>query len=257
MPSPTDGAGSRMRVDFSIARRLRQERLVAGKSREELARALGVEGRVLDAYETGERPIPARHLAAAVAALGVPLSLFAYDIDPHSRAGDAADPGPWHMVPRPPSVLSAESFSQADAVVKLWQSTRGEMTDDLRAALIAGRLIRRTLLTRQAPHSARLTYEHIDAAINMMLPCETLSMVGRDIDALPDRGYGTWGSHGYAKTANAQRPRIESILADIKMTDAAATVVRARYDRVLIPWHRRGDIYVLCLSLLRHRAVVA
>ena len=78
------------------------------------------------------------------------------------------------------------------------------------------------------------------------------------MDALPDRDYGIWMAEGYAKTAWEQRPRLEAVLADIGTTDPAAAVIRARYDRVLIPWRGRGgDTFVLCLSLLRKRSVVS
>lgn len=165
--------------DLGIGHRLWQERLVAGKSREELAKLVGIDCSLLQTYETGERPIPARHLVAAITALGVPLSLFTYDIVPRgSTISDReTDRGPWYTVPRPLSLLRYPDFAQAQPVLRLWKANRGTMTDDLFQALVAGRVTRRTLLLRQGARRSRLTFEHFDAAINMMRACETLSLV--------------------------------------------------------------------------------
>ena len=245
-----------MCIDHSIARRLRQERLLAGKTPEELARALRVDTTVFQAYENGELPIPAKHLAAAIAVLGVPLSLFAYEVG-RALAIPQREPGPWHMVPRPLNVLGHPCFAQAQPVLKLWESTRGEMGDGLQNAVIAGRLIRRTILLRQSAATSRLFFEHFAGAITIMRPGTALSLVGREVDAAPDRDYMVWMSEAYARTAWDRRLRVESVVADIKTADMDTEIIRARYDRVLIPWQRRGDTFVLCLSLLRRRTVVA
>jgi DNA-binding XRE family transcriptional regulator len=67
-------------IDVAIGARLRQARLIAGATQQELGEALGVSARTIARYETGRRRMSPVRLAAAVRFLGVPLSwLFRED----------------------------------------------------------------------------------------------------------------------------------------------------------------------------------
>jgi transcriptional regulator with XRE-family HTH domain len=64
------------RVDALIGRRLREARLLAGATPQQLATALGVSAQAVQKYETGARRLTAARLAAAVKFLGVPMSFL-------------------------------------------------------------------------------------------------------------------------------------------------------------------------------------
>ena len=88
-----------------------------------------------------------------------------------------------------------------------------------------------------------------------MRPCQALALVGRDMEDMYDSEYGTWIMRGYIEALHSGRPSLESMLADIR--DPASVTIRARYDRVILPWQgSSGDKYGLCISLLRNRALV-
>lgn len=74
------------RIARAVGRRLRRARLMSRTTREALGLALGVSADSIRCYETGERRIPPRRLAAAVGFFGVPLSWFFLE-------DDAADEG--------------------------------------------------------------------------------------------------------------------------------------------------------------------
>lgn len=63
-------------IDTLVGKRLREARLLAGASQQQLAAVLGVTAPELRKYETGARRLPAARLAAAVKFLGVPMSFL-------------------------------------------------------------------------------------------------------------------------------------------------------------------------------------
>ena len=244
--------------DRRIGERLRQERLLAGKSREEFARALGVGPEFVRAYERGATRIPAKLLVTAAEVLGVPVGLLFYS-DETRRVSDLpqdAEAPARLAILRPPSILNRPGFSHVEPILRLWRKTRGELTKDVDKTLIACRLLDRTVLVRQPFRSSRLITQHFGGGIRVMRPCDALLIVGRDFDEHhTDREYGPWVSKSYAETLWSRQIRIESVRATVR-TSTGATL-RARYDRVLIPWRwRDGDRLAMALSLQREVPVV-
>jgi transcriptional regulator with XRE-family HTH domain len=84
-PAATDGGRRKPRkrranqVDLSVGGRLRQARLLAGASQEDVGGAIGVSFQAVQKYENGENRLSAGRLAAAAKYLGVPMSFFFQD----------------------------------------------------------------------------------------------------------------------------------------------------------------------------------
>jgi transcriptional regulator with XRE-family HTH domain len=77
-------------VDLSVGGRLRQARLLAGASQEEVGTAIGVSFQAVQKYENGENRLSAGRLAAAAKFLGVPMSFFFQDDAEPASAVDTA-----------------------------------------------------------------------------------------------------------------------------------------------------------------------
>jgi transcriptional regulator with XRE-family HTH domain len=77
-------------VDLSVGQRLRQARLLAGASQEDVGTAIGVSFQAVQKYENGENRLSAGRLAAAAKFLGVPMSFFFQDDAEPQTAGDTA-----------------------------------------------------------------------------------------------------------------------------------------------------------------------
>jgi transcriptional regulator with XRE-family HTH domain len=77
-------------VDLSVGARLRQARLLAGASQEDVGTAIGVSFQAVQKYENGENRLSAGRLAAAAKFLGVPMSFFFQDDTEPQTAGDTA-----------------------------------------------------------------------------------------------------------------------------------------------------------------------
>jgi len=77
-------------IDLSVGSRLRQARLLAGASQEEVGNAIGVSFQAVQKYENGENRLSAGRLAAAAKFLGVPMSFFFQDDAEPATAGDTA-----------------------------------------------------------------------------------------------------------------------------------------------------------------------
>ena len=77
-------------VDHSVGGRLRQARLLAGASQEEVGAAIGVSFQAVQKYENGENRLSAGRLAAAAKFLGVPMSFFFQDDANPAAATDTA-----------------------------------------------------------------------------------------------------------------------------------------------------------------------
>lgn len=78
------------RVDVMVGKRLREARLVAGASPQQLGAALGVSAQSVQKYESGARRLTAARLAAVVKFLGVPMSfLFKEEVPPEMKLQNA------------------------------------------------------------------------------------------------------------------------------------------------------------------------
>jgi transcriptional regulator with XRE-family HTH domain len=77
-------------VDLSVGSRLRQARLLAGASQEDVGTAIGVSFQAVQKYENGENRLSAGRLAAAAKFLGVPMSFFFQDDTEPQAATDTA-----------------------------------------------------------------------------------------------------------------------------------------------------------------------
>lgn len=214
--------GSRQSAGFDLVlgNRLRQERELAGASRDALARVAGVSEQKLAEYERGEKPIPPGCLAAATLALGVSLSLLFYEIyeGEQQRSGFAdAENDRWITIYRPPGILVQPAFSQAAPLVKLWQETRGGLTDEVRRAITAHDMPRRMYLLRRSPRSSRLVTEHCAWGVTFLRPCEALRIIGRDFHDMPDREYGAWIEEAYSEALWSHSLRVNSVRALIRI----------------------------------------
>ena len=83
-----------------------------------------------------------------------------------------------------------------------------------------------------------------------MRPCEALLAVGRELHDQPHGEYGAWIAEAYAKALAERRVKVESCRALVHAWPART--IRARYDRVLIPWYRNSvDPFLMCVSIRR------
>jgi transcriptional regulator with XRE-family HTH domain len=244
------GEGDRM-----FGARLMQERLLAGTDPEKLASRLDVTADCLDDYETGRVRIGPTKLVAAATALGVPLSLLCYQEEKATHVVDAESGRTrWLAIPRPPNVLSTPSFRQVHSLLKMWSRTHGAWTNEIPRALTAGGVLHRTSVLRQMPQGSRLVFEYCAPGLAFLRPCESLTMVGREFVEGPDREFGARTIEGYMEAASRQRPLVQSVRALIRTS--AGETLRARYDRVLLPWrYRSTDLLVMGVTLRRENPV--
>jgi hypothetical protein len=151
-------------------------------------------------------------------------------------------------------VLNLAPFASVWPIVDVWRRTRGELTEEVEDALKAGGVLHRMNLARQPFRSSRLISEYFGSGIRHLRPCEALLAIGRDLHERPDREYGVWIAQAYDEVSRGSSIRLESIRALIGTSDGLT--LRTRYDRVLMPWHRRGgDTFVMGVSIQRQLPV--
>jgi hypothetical protein len=216
-----------------------------------MGRALGVSGEIVRAYECGEKRVLPVQLAAATSALGVSISLLFYHDDRYAPrvADEDMDLCPTLAIGRPLVFLDRPGFAQVRSILTLWQDLRGELIDDVHRAVQAAGLLPRTILVRHVSAS-RLVIEHLGAGIALLRPCETLLAIGSEFGDGPDRNYGAWLARAYDEALWSGALRVESVRASV--LTSAATTLRTRYDRVLLPWRGKGhEMYVMGLSIRR------
>lgn len=155
---------------------------------------------------------------------------------------------------RNPRVLNMPTFAPARPIVELWQRTRGELTDDLHSTIVASGIGGRTILARQLPRTSRLVFWHIGPGIMLMRPCEALMAIGRELHDQPDRPYGEWVADTYAQVARERQVRVDSCRALIRTS--LSNTLRVRYDRVLLPWRAKDELFVMCVSIQRELGIV-
>ena len=238
----------------NLGQRLGLERLLSGYDHDQFATSLRIKSDVLRSYETGEDRPGAMQIARAATVLDIPLSFFCYgDAEAASFVVDEASRAVWLSLPRPPGILSLSRFSRIQPVVGAWRSARARLDDDVDLALRATGMHSRMTLARQS--SSRMVMEYCGAGHKHLSPCEGLLRIGRDIHEMPDREYGARASAAYVEVAATLSSRIESVRALVRTS--SATLLNARYDRVLLPWRGRGgEVFVMGLSLRRELSIV-
>ncbi len=156
---------------------------------------------------------------------------------------------PRYSVPRSLRNLATPPFAMVRPIIDLWKDRRGELGEEVFRALSLGGVSRRMYLLRQPPGSSRLVTEHCAAGVSFLRPCEGLLMIGREFHEMPDRDYGAWVAEAYASALWGRRLRLESVRSLIRTS--AATTLRTRYDRVLMPWRSGTDQFVMGISIER------
>lgn len=167
----------------------------------------------------------------------------------------AADPAievkvPHYAVPRSLRNIATPPFAMVRPIVDLWKDRHGELGEEVQEAIAGAGLLPRLIVARQVPGSSRLVTEHFGPGIKIYRPCEALLTIGRDLDAMPDRAYGSWVAQAYDETLWGRRLRLESLR--VTVGTSAATTISARYDRLLLPWTYRGsDLFAMAVSIQR------
>lgn len=241
--------------DRLFGSRLRQERLLAGTDSDKLARRLGVTPDRLEDYETGRVRIGPNKLVAAATALGVPLSLFCYQDEKPTHVVDAENGRTrWLAIPRPRTILSSPSFKPVHSLLKIWSRTRGAWTEEILGALSTSGVLHRTSILRQMPRGTRLVFEYCASGLAFVRPCESLVLIGKEFLDVPDHEFAARSVEGYIETVWQERPLVQSIRALIRTS--GGVTLRARYDRVLLPWrYTSGDLFVTGVVLRRENPV--
>lgn len=85
IPSSDASAPRLNAIDVHVGRRVQQCRRQLGITREDLARALGVDAETMDSFETGRLRLGAAQLFALAGELSVPMAYFFDDLMPPSK----------------------------------------------------------------------------------------------------------------------------------------------------------------------------
>jgi hypothetical protein len=165
---------------------------------------------------------------------------------------------PWLAIEKHERVLStSSSFGRVARLAQLWRESRGRISSDLTATLAGSGLLSRSIIARRISGTSRLIYDQFGTGFSgAMRACESMLLVGRELDDYVDRGYGGWVAESYARAGALSRMRLETCDTRIQTTQGKS--VRIRYDRVLMPWSENsGDLVILGISIRRSLASVA
>ena len=138
------------------------------------------------------------------------------------------------------------------ALMRLWRNRRGQMAPEKILTLMPSALKPRVTLTRMTAAGLprnRALVEHIGAGFRVFDACWALGAVGRDLEDQPDPAYGARSARAYHEVADLGQPRLERVDAVIDVP--GRSVRRSRYDRLMLPFRSRGEIFVCGASVLR------
>lgn len=138
------------------------------------------------------------------------------------------------------------------ALMRLWRGRRGQLAPEKILSLMPEALKPRVTLTRMTAAGLprnRALVEHIGPGFRVFDACWALSAVGRDLEEQPDPVYGARSARAYHEVAELGQPRLE--LVDAVIDVPGRPVRRSRYDRLMLPFRSRGEIFVCGASVLR------
>ena len=247
------GGSSKRAAERYMGRCLWRERQLAGLSRAALGALAGLSDDTVRRYELGEERIIPPDLAQIATTLRLPLSAFSRSEEEEApRANPAAvDQVSRIAVRRPLSLLASPAFAQARRLLELWHEHRGELGEEVLRGLTRDGLSSRVVLVRNPAGGERLITQHLGPGIRIMRPCDALYAVERDFaEHHADRDYAAWVAAAYAETLWRRQPRLDSVRASVRA--GAATKLKVRYDRLIMPWVLPGkDRLAMTLSIQR------
>lgn len=240
------------KVDRLIGSRLRRERFLAGRSREALAEALGIDTDALLDYELGRKRLAPRLLVAAVRALDLPLSLLFWEDGQEIPVLGEDDPEELSRlaISRPISLLNRDAFAPVRPLIELWQANRGRMPEDIGRAVSRFGLLHRMILTRQQPGTSRIVFAYLGAGLECVSPEESALLIDRDVHDQYDRDFGAWIERSYAENLAADDLRLDAARARVRVSPAAT--LDGCYHRLLLPWRGLGgERFAMGISLVQ------
>jgi hypothetical protein len=162
--------------------------------------------------------------------------------------------------PRPAFFLERMALARLDEARRLpmraawraWGKAHGRLTvADLNRE--AGRIDGgRTLL--RIRRGERLETNAVSDIVRAYLPCERMSMLGREVEEQPDGIYGEWLASAYRELAEEGAPEPGLQLVEAVVSSPTGRKVRTRYERLLLPWRSAGgDRWITSQPVLRMR----
>jgi hypothetical protein len=159
---------------------------------------------------------------------------------------------PWLATGLGTEALEQPRLAALKPLLGAWQSARGRLPEDFRETVESLGLGRRAVLLRRS-ESDRLVHEIVPTGLPYMKPCEWLSLIGRDVENLPDQRYAAWAKRGYLEVLANHAPRVDAVRATIRTIDGAT--LRSRYYRLTIPWQSARDVFVSIVSVRRELSI--
>jgi hypothetical protein len=104
----------------------------------------------------------------------------------------------------------------------------------------------------------RLETAAVSDVVRAYLPCERMSMLGREVEEQPDGIYGDWLASAYRELVQDDEPEPGLQLVEaVVSSSAGGRTVRTRYERLLLPWRSPGgDFWITSQPILRMRRVI-
>jgi hypothetical protein len=139
---------------------------------------------------------------------------------------------------------------------RVWTKARGKLSvADLKRE--SGDVNGKRMLLR-IQGDDRLETNAVSDVIGAYLPCQRMTMLGRQIEDQPDTVYGEWLATAYRTLAQDTKPEAGLQLVEAVVAGADGRLIRARYERLLLPWRSPGgDRWITSQPLLRMRHVAA
>jgi hypothetical protein len=120
----------------------------------------------------------------------------------------------------------------------------------------AGRVDGQRMLVRLR-RDERLETNAVSDVVRTYLPCERMSMLGREVEQQPDGIYGEWLASAYRELALDDEPEPGLQMVEAVVSAAGGRSVRTRYERLLLPWRSPGgDRWITSQPVLRMRRMI-
>jgi hypothetical protein len=158
---------------------------------------------------------------------------------------------------RPLDHLGRPRYSRFAPLIALWHARHGRLPGDLAKEVLRCGVHARSCLLRNPTGTGRLIFEHMGAGYSFFgNACLSLTLIGRDLETLPDRGLAEWAAPSYHECLADEKPRLQVVSAVIEQPRGDR--YWSYYDRLLLPWRNRdGTGFVLSVAEVRRRTLAA
>jgi hypothetical protein len=152
----------------------------------------------------------------------------------------------FHIEPNDFSALFRDETNPMRALAQKWRVSFGNFDPNVLSIALRDQILPRMMIIGIKSKRHEPEWRFIGSGQRWLDNSYRFTGIGEKVANLPDKEYGAWVSEFYKAVADSDRPRYDSVTADMQYdAESGKPHRRVRYERLLLPWKTlSGEVFV-------------